>query len=36
MDSDGLRGAEGDDPLVAELSALSTDELTRRITALRP
>ena len=34
VDDDGLVGAAGDDPLVAELAALSVDELTARIAAL--
>jgi hypothetical protein len=33
---DGLTGAAGDDPLVAELSDLAVDELTARIAALPP
>jgi hypothetical protein len=34
VDGDGLSGATGDDPLVAELTSLSIDELTARIAAL--
>ncbi len=35
VDGDHLAGAAGDDPLIAELSALTVDELAGRITALR-
>lgn len=34
VDGDGLRGAEGDDPLIEELAALSAADLTDRIIAL--
>ena len=34
VDDDGLVGATGDDPLVAELAALSVEALTARIAAL--
>jgi hypothetical protein len=33
VDGDRLRGAAGDDPLIAELSDLSADELAERVTA---
>lgn len=35
LDGDGLAGATGDDPLIAELSGLSVDELAAHIAALR-
>ena len=34
VDDDGLVGAEGDDPVAAELAALSVEALTARIAAL--
>jgi hypothetical protein len=36
VDGDGLAGADGDDPLIGELSDLTVAELTARIAALPP